>query len=156
MLLTAFILVIGFMALAGLVAQVNQLPETTRQAADRPIYVEAQATALAASRLMADINENFRDPLTAPVSHGYQLTGRINGSLEHMVQLESARGYQLKITQFAQCAIDGGGDAVITVAFGIQDTSSKITFSVSHTVRDPTSDGTDTLDATSDTALGVC
>lgn len=138
MLLTAFILVIGFVALSGMVARVNQLPDATRAVADRPIYDEAQAMALGIERVMGDVNEIewYRDDMIPAPPTGVDFITPINDAMVHLQLLESSRGFRLQVLSAPTCT-DVAGEAVISMRFALGDTQTRIEFTITHTVRDP-------------------
>ncbi len=153
MLLTAFILVIGFVALSGMVARVNQLPDTTRDVADRPIYDEAQAMALGIERVMGDINEIewYRDDMIPAPPTGIDFVAPIADAMEHLELLESSRGFRLQVLSAPTCT-DVAGEANISTRFALGNTETRIDFTVTHVVRDP-SGGADGRLGDDDTAL---
>lgn len=158
MLLTAFVLVIGFVALTGMVARVTQLPEATQSAADRPIYIEASAVARGVEQLMRDTNN-----LVAVREDGQNMpvyTQAVSDALQHMIILESARGYRLQLDPLDPPACDdlgpdllpGTGDdvAVMSATFSLADTETIISFTIRYDVYDAwtqgTAPGTDPVD----------
>lgn len=154
MLLTAFVLVIGFVALTGMVARVSQLPEATQVAADRPIYVEGAAVARGVEQIMEDLNNQLplRDPAgddpdlldgedyPASTVYGDDFAARVHEALLHLVTLESARGYRLQLAGAPVCD-DASGTAIVSASFSLADTETSISFTISYSLVDAWHDG---------------
>lgn len=172
MLLTAFVLVIGFVALTAMVARLSQLSEGTRQAADRPIYIEAEAVAKGVQSGMEELNL-----IIAPREDGGNMDSfntAVDGSMQHLTILESARGYRLRLTDPADipgtpasnpwCELvdhDNSGAtpdvANVQVAFSLGDPTTSISFTISYIPVDiywETTDADDYLGGVITNAMG--
>ncbi len=157
MLLTAFVLVIAFVALTAMVARVSQLPEETRQSADRPIYIEAEALGRGVESALEDLNV-----VVGPREDGSDMDlymDAVADAMEHLETLESARGYRLKLDAGANPSCDdSSGSAVVTVAFSLADARTTLHLTISWTVVDiytqtPNVDETDPMNTTPDNKL---
>lgn len=142
MLLTAFVLVIGFVALAGMVARATQLPEATQAAADRPIYIEAAAVARGVEQGMEDLNNLH--PIREDGRGMSAYVTAVQGAMQHLVILESARGYRLQLQAAPSCddlgpdLIAGTADdvAVMSATFALADTETSIQFTITYRPHD--------------------
>ncbi len=147
MLLTAFVLVIDFVALSGMVARATQLPEATQAAADRPIYIEAAAVARGVETLMEDLNSLV--PVRADGTNVPAYTQAVADSLEHLVILESARGYRLQLDPANPPGCDDTttpGQAFVHATFSLADTETTISFTITYDIYDPWSNGPPSTD----------
>ncbi len=135
MLLTAFVLVLGFVALTGMVARVTQLPEATAAAADRPIYIEAAAVARGVEQVMHDTNALI--PVRANGTNMPAYTQAVSDALRHMIILESARGYRLQLDPLNLPGCDDtSGQAIMHASFSLADTETIISFTIRYAVYD--------------------
>jgi hypothetical protein len=143
MLLTAFVLVIAFVAMTGMIARLAQLPELTRQSADRPIFLEGGALATGVQSALEDLNIIIDPEQDGTGMDTY--TTAIDGAMAHLQTLESARGYRLRLEDRAPglnpWCDDSSGLAVMSVQFALADTRTLISFTISWTVWDVDEDG---------------
>lgn len=147
MLLTAFVLVIGFVALSGMVARVAQLPEETRQATDRPIYIESKAVARGIEGMLERINDvTAVDESGDTVNYPQAYLDNVNDAAAHMERLESARGFRLKFVDDPPVTCDSGvSPMVVSVTFSLTDVDTRLTFTATYQVK-PAADTSDPPD----------
>ncbi len=126
MLLTAFILVIGFVALAGMVARLSQLPEETQAITQRPIFREAEALTDAAQVRLDDLAV-ATPPVDATEAAALKVT--VEAQLDQMDALMASRGYSFVGT--ATC--DGTDPNAILVGMDWTMTDQETTFEIAIT-----------------------
>lgn len=89
MLLAAVLLVIGFIALAGLVARVQQAGSRTATSQDNPLLLETGPLAAAVDDAVSSVKANF-----TLLEHGSAaFEENLSVSLDHLVVLLRSRGY---------------------------------------------------------------
>jgi hypothetical protein len=118
MLLAAVILLIGFIALAGMVGRVSQLGVQTGREQQRPILLEVSPMKAgidaAIARLVSELG--FQDDTTA---HRAIYEAAIKATLDHLRALEASRGFLLEYT--LGCATPGDpttGHATVSLTDG--------------------------------------
>ena len=138
MLLTAVILLIGFFALAGMVARVSQLSDETLQERRRSTVVEAQAAVDGLDRALGRLETmDTIDPVAENMAN---YTAAADLLVNNLGVLERARGFQfVKHTPLEHGMVlctQVGTDAIIRVGFDLirSDTFARLT--LSHTIPD--------------------
>ncbi len=118
MMLAAVILLVGFIALAGMISRVGQLGLETGREQQRPLLLEV-------SPMMAGLDDaigklkseaGFQDDTDA---HKVAYEAAIQATLEHMRRLEQSRGFLLEYT--LRCATPGDpttGYALVSLTDG--------------------------------------
>lgn len=115
MLLTAFVLVIAFVALSGMVARVTQLPAETRQSAERPILTESRSIANGLEELIDQLAtvHGIDDPASNPDGDAVEaLSFDFNDAVKHLDHIQSARGFGFEASPLV--CTDRGNDGTGT------------------------------------------
>jgi hypothetical protein len=89
MLLAAILLVIGFVALAGLVTRANEAASQTTRTQDSPFLLEVEQLAPMVDQLVPAMKGNYTDGTA-------DFHAQLKASLDVLVQLEQARGFQMR------------------------------------------------------------
>lgn len=113
MLLTAIILLLGFVALAGMVARVAQVPQETLREQRGPAVLEMTALA----RSLEDIMERLAEGEDKVPDY----LDNVTAVLGHVRLVEASRGYQFRVLDDPPGCNDVSGDAVITVTVALSD-----------------------------------
>lgn len=98
MLLAGVLLVIGFIALAGLVSVAQRLGEATLQDEGKAVVLEAGSVAVAIDEAIGFLNATLADPVGSP---GFD--DQMNRTLRHMQLLEASRGYRFDFMVVNDC-----------------------------------------------------
>ncbi len=103
MLLTAVVLVIGFVALAGVVARVQQAGEATARIQDNTVREEAIRISSLVDDMLAGVKEN---QTTLPADEDTDaFRSAVNRSLAHLTLYEQQRGLRLTYTYVCDGAL---------------------------------------------------
>lgn len=127
MLLTAVILLIGFVALAGMVARVSQLPQETVQESRDPVFAQIENIAEGMGNLIVEANATHNLALD-PVD----TKAMLDNGIVYFEQLLRARGY---VSQWEDPAcVDAAGDAEVTLAVTLHRGPTAASFSVTEII----------------------
>jgi len=135
MLLTAVILLIGFFALAGMVARVSQLSDETLQERRRSTVVEAQAAVDGLDRALARLetfpgHDYTADPMTEPDNMA-NFIAAADDLVDHLGILERARGFQFE-KHVMDCDQITATSADVTVGFDLIRSDTFASLSIVH------------------------
>jgi len=118
MMLGAVILVVGFIALSGMVARVGQLGVQTGKEQQRPLLLEVHPMKAGVDYAIAHLVSEG-GYMTDTDAHKAAYQGAIQGALEHLRLLEASRGFLLEYS--FGCATPGNpatGFAAISLSDG--------------------------------------
>jgi len=121
MLLTAILLIIGFVALTGLVQRVNQAGSTTAHVQDDPILLEVNQLSKAVDAAIEAHKANATEWGVAEDSAAFR--DALAASLDHLVLIERARGFRMEHTFVQEVPLLTG-----QVEVTLQDSRTRLTF----------------------------
>lgn len=119
MLLAAVILVLGFIALAGMLARAQQLGAATSKEQARPIRLEIGALKTGLDGAITSLTTSVYGFKTDTEPHKQAYESAITGILEHERRLEASRGFLLEYKLACATAADPAtGYAAVTLTDG--------------------------------------
>jgi hypothetical protein len=119
MLLAAIVLLLGFIALAGMVSRVSLLAQQAGREQERPLLREVGPLKTGLDAMMTTLRTNYTTA-TPPITSGSAAyEAALRGLLDHLRQLEAARGYVLRWSITCDNVADATtGHAFVTVSDG--------------------------------------
>lgn len=123
MILTTVLLVIGFVAIAGILARVSQVTEETLNERERPLLSESSALARGMDRIMLDL---VPEPEPAPWTEDdvQVYIDDVRDAAAHLRYIESSRGFAMR-TELVRC-IDVEADAQVELHVNIRSGGTQI------------------------------
>lgn len=124
LLLTAIILAIGFIALAGMAARIEQIPDEAEAIQEDLFFAEVDLVVAGLEEAMDTLAEQSTEPLGNAT-----FLASVDGAVAHLVHTERGRGFQ--VTPGSLVCKMVSGDARLEMDVSIASTVHQVTLTVS-------------------------